>query len=1314
MSRPLRVGYAAPNLIPNGVFHWICALAGHTDPQRIEWIGGLILGPRPIDVPCAERLSRLMPLHAVRAPNWVAWHNMQDCCQYHPQPRDAYQALAAADVVIAWELEGGLEPFFRQGIPVVLVAHSCGWAPRLPETWQLIHTAAVSRVAAAPFRAAGLEPEILHAGISLDRLSPRQGREAIRQTWRAGPGHFVTACLDRHEAEKRPRMLHRVLHHLEYQYLGVMYGADKSGRPAAWLEEEVWPNPRLQLYEPTEAVGDVYAGADLIFSGSTSEAFGQALLEGAAAGKLLVCREDLGAIPELEELSGTLIAYKFRRQDSLQSIAELVEAVAEHDRPNEGAAFLREHLAARRAAERWTAYLERLCPRRILVSESVREVKPRWRTPERPVRAVLLCRTAAELRAQVAAYPEVVWVQAVVTQADTLPGEPDRGWPPVATFRDGPPWCQRHHDLAAAFQHAARLCDVAVTRLPPAEAREYLQGSSIPQIDGAAELDQVVKPLPAPEQSRPLRVCLLCPPLGFGGTEHWILRLLQYAPAANVAWIGCCVVDAISPNRELVARLSGAGMTVLECGAQRGLAMDFLQELAPDVIVFTGLERIGQCIPAGYTGPIISVAHNSALDFWTRSWLRSSDHYTSHSVAVSYLAAAAHPEERQDDVAVIYPGIEAVVPANRDSLRRTLGFQPADRVICFAGRADANKRPDLAATAVAQLPFQYKFLHVGDVSEWTGGDYARWLQETLPDRHKLVGYSQRLDAYLAAADALVLCSQHESFGLVIMQALQAGCRVVAPSCSIVGELQCDPAWAQAPWQICDTDVPGVLASALDAVFALPLATLPIQERFSAETATWNFHQYLRSAAQTVGSMRRTQLRQLDQPRPLVKPLPAPALLCDAVLPLTNDASRNIQTARELLQQAETLVFLHAVGTAAQLADLRGALSGLRVSYHEAAPASWFQAFLACRHALLTEFVLDAHPTALSRLNRAAQALTSLVNDGLEAVLHVGDGLDVGRGCFRRQMLIDLWLTEARCDTTQVLLQLAAETGRRVGTLRSQAALLRAGCTPAPFCRGALPPRPGTQHCTAILPFRGRVAWAEAALQSLLAQESVELQIALIDDATGTDEAADFLRTAVRHPQVRAFRAKRNIGQFMAANAVVERCPDARVFLIQDGDDLSTPRRAWLTGAALQESGAEICTGSVMAFGGSMRMLSSTYPHPGSWYSVINPACGFTRGAFERLGGYCDFGQLEINKASLDTDFFMRAAARDLRFHITNHTLVHYRQHIESCTSDPNMGIGTPLRRLLEQEIVDRQLAGGLRHVRGCLGSCADLVVPVPA
>jgi len=1316
--RPLKVAFVTPNLVQNGVFHWIRDLAANTEVQRITWCGALITGPRAIDPSCAARLGRLMPLHCWYAASWSAAFDVADVVTTHFQPEDAFRALDNPDVVIAWELDQHLDWFHKKGIPVVLVSHSTWWYPGNGTTKQLAATAAVSEAAAEPFRRVGLEPTVIHSGLSWDRCASPAGRDNVRKFWRAGSGHFVTACLDRHTPEKCPGLLPYVLRTTDYHHLGVMYGADTTGSPANWLVEEMKGNERVFFHAPIENVGDVYAGADLIFTGSKQESFGQTLIEGIACGKPVLCREGLGVIPDLEVLSDSELVYKFRDDASCEWIGEFIEHLRVVPQDVRAAQeFVRDYLSARRGAARWTAYLESFRKVQIPVSAWTREHRYRWRTANRPFRGILLCRDYADLQSRLEfRRDDVLWVAGVVLDGESLIGQPQPRGIDVYTELTGPDWCIKHANLSTTIKRMAVTADFVLASVPLDVEQVYFEGTQIPSLHEYAEIDDL--PTVKFRFTKPeVRAVFLCTPIGFGGTERWAEQLFERGEADGIKWVGCVSVDGTAHNKKLVAKFQALGVEVIDCGSNRQVAANAIARWKPDVLAYTGLERIGQCIPAGYSGPVVAVAHNSGYDYYTRAWAYSSDPFTSHSVAVSYLAALAFPAERREDVVVIYPGVKTC-DHREDVLsirHKELGFKVADVVICFAGRADANKRPELLAQAVAMLPPHYKFLHIGNLSEWDKPEpYLDMLKRILPGRYRWMEFSDDLDHLLAGVDMLVLCSKHESFGLVLMQALQQGCSVIGPTVSAVGEFHHDPNWAHTPWTTFDGDDPAVLAKTILDMKARPSATElpPVAKYFGADVAAMNFHQYLRETLKNPTGTGRKQLRQLRMSDIPIRPLPERTIVCDAVLKLSDDSAHNTKAATELLNQAKAYVVVHAVGSEDQLSQLRSNLSDTRLRYHESCCRSWLGAALACRDDLTSDFILDAAAGVANDPARAIRLVTETRDTGLEFMVDTTDAsFDVGRTCFRKQTMIDFWLSGALCNSLADFQVNAIACGRNSRHASVAASRARYPATQPLFSiPGELPPLPGTVAVSVVLPFRGQVHWARAALESLLAQEKAVMTVYLVDDFSQSREADWFMIEARDMPGVKVFQTIRNIGQFMAVNAVLAR-ESAKCWMIQDADDVSHSMRAWYTAHGLRESGSDIFTAAVLAFGGSMRVLEATYPYPGSWYFAINPVSGFTQGAFEQLGGYWDFNDTETNKASLDTDFFLRAAARDLKFYVSGRPLLYYRQHVDSCTGSTEIGIGSRKRAKLEQEITMRQVCETLRFLRGSYRACADLIQP---
>jgi D-inositol-3-phosphate glycosyltransferase len=144
----------------------------------------------------------------------------------------------------------------------------------------------------------------------------------------------------------------------------------------------------------------------------------------------------------------------------------------------------------------------------------------------------------------------------------------------------------------------------------------------------------------------------------------------------------------------------------------------------------------------------------------------------------------AHPER----IEVVPPGVDHLVfsPGDRDAARRRLGIDAA-RVLLFVGRIQPLKGLDLAVRSLAALADPSVVLvvvggpsgrdgeaelhRVHALAEQLGvADRIRWVR---PQRHHL------LADYYRAADACLVPSHAESFGLVALEAAACATPVVA-------------------------------------------------------------------------------------------------------------------------------------------------------------------------------------------------------------------------------------------------------------------------------------------------------------------------------------------------------------------------------------------------------------------------------------------------------------------------------------------------------------------------------------------------------
>jgi glycosyltransferase involved in cell wall biosynthesis len=118
---------------------------------------------------------------------------------------------------------------------------------------------------------------------------------------------------------------------------------------------------------------------------------------------------------------------------------------------------------------------------------------------------------------------------------------------------------------------------------------------------------------------------------------------------------------------------------------------------------------------------------------------------------------------------------------SREEQRRALGLTPSEFVVLWIGRFSERKRPQLLLEALARMRHASSstVLFVGEGPLRSDLESAR-LRLGVPElRARVLPFRDHLAPLLRAADALVLTSDEESFGLVLIEAGAAGLPVVA-------------------------------------------------------------------------------------------------------------------------------------------------------------------------------------------------------------------------------------------------------------------------------------------------------------------------------------------------------------------------------------------------------------------------------------------------------------------------------------------------------------------------------------------------------
>lgn len=151
---------------------------------------------------------------------------------------------------------------------------------------------------------------------------------------------------------------------------------------------------------------------------------------------------------------------------------------------------------------------------------------------------------------------------------------------------------------------------------------------------------------------------------------------------------------------------------------------------------------------------------------------RNHDYYRAHGIGPERLFPMPYAVDNRS-----FAERAAASHAGSETLRAALGLKPGAKVLLFAGKLMARKRPDLLIAAWRQARWQGEapaLVFAGD------GALRDGLREQAPEA-TFAGFRNQseLPALYALADLLVVPSEREPWGLVVNEAMACGTAVIA-------------------------------------------------------------------------------------------------------------------------------------------------------------------------------------------------------------------------------------------------------------------------------------------------------------------------------------------------------------------------------------------------------------------------------------------------------------------------------------------------------------------------------------------------------
>lgn len=357
---PVRVAFLTPSLEMGGAERWMVSMAKHCDPMKVQWVGTALSPGASAKPELTSQLVNYMPL---LGPAEKGDHDSPDIQRFASMEEVLKRIASNADVIVTWGFQSVGRFTDELDLPIVYVSHSSGgWTAEALQSSesQCTHYAAVSETAKAPFSEdIRSQVRILHNGIETDRCQVTVSRTAYRHQRGIPEQAVAIGYVGRFSYEKNPLAAALAVKRLQNPNVCAVYCGEGRRESDVMSDVRSLVSDQAVFIPFQEDVGNVLNALDVTVLASPAEGFSLGLAESWYCGTAAMATR-VGAVPELEEAFGQLVAAVPQSPSSLELIAGIEEALSDRFQSEvvpRAKQMVGNHFTAERMADRWDDFL---------------------------------------------------------------------------------------------------------------------------------------------------------------------------------------------------------------------------------------------------------------------------------------------------------------------------------------------------------------------------------------------------------------------------------------------------------------------------------------------------------------------------------------------------------------------------------------------------------------------------------------------------------------------------------------------------------------------------------------------------------------------------------------------------------------------------------------------------------------------------------------------------------------------------------------------------------------------------------------------